>query len=287
MNAPEVAWMPLKAKYGLANSHEDIAANIESVLKTEYTGFQEIMDTKSGAVSVVGSGPSLKKNWKKLKNLKADIIACNASCQFLLERGIIPQYMFCFDADKLVMAFFEKPHKDVTYIISSRCVPQVFEALKGFKVIVVHALGDIHLESLLQKYGKHEPMVIGGSAAVTRGMLIAASMGYMTIHLWGVDGSFSEGDTHIGPSTTVEVRTKIMMNKRVFEMAPWMTRQVDDFKLLAPPLKNMGKRIIVHGDGIIPYLAETMGFETDGVNSLQRSFRKVKLRAGLLWKYIQ
>ncbi len=283
MSTPDLAWLPLKAKYGLANSHEDIAANIESVLKTEYTGFQDLMGTKKGTVSVVGSGPSLKKNWKKLRDLKSDIVACNAACQFLLERGVIPTYMFCFDADKLVMEFFEKPHKDVTYIISSRCVPQVFEALKGFKVIVIHTGGDKHLEELLQKHGKHEPMVIGGSAAVTRGMTVAAVIGYTTIHLWGIDGSFSGEDTHIGQSTTVERRAKIMMNKRVFDMAPWMTRQVDDFKLLAPPLKSWGIRIIVHGDGIIPYLAELMGFETDEVFGFRLFLETLRRRGRLLW----
>ena len=145
MNAPDLAWLPLKAKYGLANSHEDIAANIESTLKMEYRGFQELLGAKKGAVSVVGSGPSLKANWHRLKEIDGDIVACNAACQFLLERGIVPQYVFCFDADKLVMEFFEKPHKDVTYLISSRCVPEVFEALKGFKVIVIHTGGDKHL----------------------------------------------------------------------------------------------------------------------------------------------
>ena len=282
MNAPDFAWLPLKAKYGLANSDEDIASNIESVLKTEYRGFQELIDAKKGAVSVVGSGPSLKANWHKLKDFDGDIVACNAACQFLLDRGVIPQYMFCFDADKLVMEFFEKPHKDVTYIISSRCVPQVFEALKGFKVIVIHTGGDLHLEELLLKYGKNEPMVIGGSAAVTRGMTVVAAMGYNPIHLWGVDGSFAGEDTHIGQSTTVERRTKIMMNKRVFDVAPWMTRQVDDFKMLAPPLKAWGIRLIVHGDGLIPYLAETLGYETD-LPAYKRIYGKVKNTTHLFW----
>lgn len=284
MQEATLAWVPLKARYGLANSDEHIASNIESVLKTEYRGFQELLEKKKGAVSVVGSGPSLKKNWQRLQGFKGDIIACNAACQFLIGKGIIPQYMFCFDADKLVMEFFEHPHKDVTYIISSRCVPEVFEKLKGFKVVVIHTAGDKHLERLLQKYKKHEPMVGNGSSAVTRGMTVAATMGYQTIHMWGVDGSFDGAHTHIQQSTTVESRVKIMMDKKVFDTAPWMTRQVDDFKELAPYLKHFKIRVIVHGEGLIPHLARIMGFETDAATGLKLFFETCMRTSIKFWQ---
>src|SRR3990167_3601799 len=112
---PNKAWVPLFIKGILANTDEEIRANIEAALKLDYIQFNEIIGTKSGAVAIVGSGPSLKKNWHKLKKFKGDIIACNSACGFLLDKGIVPKYMMCFDADKLMVAFV-KPHPDITYL---------------------------------------------------------------------------------------------------------------------------------------------------------------------------
>ena len=283
MEAPDSIWMPFKAKYGLANTHEDIAFNIRSALKMEFKSLQEFLGSESGAVSIVGSGPSLKKNWMKLRDSNTDIIACNAACQFLLERGIVPKFMFCFDADPLVLEFFTNPHPEITYLISSRCVPKVFEMLKDHKVVVWHASGDKDIESILQEHGLFtEPMIAGGTAAVTRAMVLGATLGYMTVHLWGADSSFSGKDTHIRKSTTDEKMMSIMMAGKVFEMAPWMTAQCDDFKALAPILKALGVRLIVHGDGIIPYLAHTLGYETD-LPAYRRILGKVKTRSQLFW----
>ena len=150
------------------------------------------------------------------------IIACNAACQFLLERGVIPQYMFCFDADPLMMEFIT-PHPDITYLIGSRCPPQTFELLKDCKVVIWHAGGDENIEKLLQKHGKfQEPMVAGGTAAVTRSMLLAKAIGWNEIHLWGCDSSYSEGDTHSRKSTTEEKGMRVMVNKKQFLCSPWM-----------------------------------------------------------------
>ena len=138
---PDTRWRPLRIHSSLANTVEDIASNIESTLKRDYIPFNAILGTKSGAVAVVGSGPSLKQTWRKLKNFKGDIVACNAACQFLLEKGIVPQYMMCFDADPLVLEFFT-PHKDIVYLLGSRVPPKVFDILEGCRIVVWHAAGD-------------------------------------------------------------------------------------------------------------------------------------------------
>ena len=112
-SSPNEAWVPLFIKGILANTVEQIDANIEAALKRDYIPFNEIIGTKSGAVAIVGSGPSLKKNWQRLRNFNGDIIACNSAFGFLLDKGIVPQYMMCFDADILMQPFM-KAHEDVT-----------------------------------------------------------------------------------------------------------------------------------------------------------------------------
>ena len=277
-------WLPLFIHPGLANTDEHISANIESALARSYTPFMRVVGMHPGAVSVVGSGPSLKKNWRKLLDGPKDIIACNAACQFLLGKGIVPKFMMCFDADPLMLEFIT-PHPEITYLIASRCPPQAFDMLDGCKVVCWHAAGDKSIEALLQKHKKFdEPMVIGGTAAVTRCMVLAQTLGYTEIHLWGCDSSFSEGDTHIRQSTTKEKRVKVGVAGKAFETAPWMAQQAEDFKLLAPPLRDrFGVRFFVHGDGLIPHIARVMGFQTDEPR-WKHLARIVRYKAVWLWR---
>lgn len=274
---PNVAWMPLKLESALANTDDDIARNIKHALSLEYLSFQQLVGTKQGAVAVVGSGPSLKANWRKLRAFKGDIIACNAACQFLLGKGITPRYMFCFDADPLMLEFMT-PHPEITYLLASRCPPKAFDLIKGCKLSVWHAGGDTEIEKLLQDAGKFtEPMVSGGTAAITRCMVLAQAMGYKTIHLWGADSSFANGDTHIRQSTTVERRMFVNVAGREFETAPWMARQVEDFKLLAPRYRDLfGTRFFVHGDGLMQQVAASLDFDVDWPLARKQFFRKWK-----------
>ena len=278
------AWHPLSIHSALANTVDDISRNIESALDRGYTSFMTLFTSQRGAVAVVGSGPSLKRNYEMLRKFKGDIIACNASCQFLLGKGITPKYMFCFDADPLMLEFIT-PHPEITFLMASRCPPKAFDLLEGCKVVTWHAAGDANIERILQKRKLfNEPMVYGGSAAVTRAMIISISMGYDEVHLFGCDSSFDDGETHIRQSTTKERRMAVMCNKRVFETAPWMTQQVEDFKLLAPSYaKNHGIDFIVHGDGLIPHVAMSMGFKTDLEPRSRRFVRTWKNRGKALW----
>lgn len=283
---PSLDWLPLTNRGMLANTADDIARNIEHALSLDYIPFFDLHGTKSGAVAIVGSGPSLKTNWQELKNFKGDIIACNASCQFLLEKGITPTYMFCFDADPLVLEFFT-PHKDITYLLASRVVPKAFEILKGCKIVLWHANGDERIQEILEKKNLNEPMVAGGSAAVTRAMVLAMPIGYEDIHVYGGDSSFAQGETHIRQSTTVEKRMAIKCSGRVFECAPWMTLQVEDLKNLVPLIKFVGVRMFFHGDGLLQHVARELGFRTDYETRLQQFIRETvdfwSRRARVLW----
>ena len=285
----KLTWMPLHMQGVLANSVDDITRNIEHSLEQDYIPFNELVGTKSGAVAVVGSGPSLKTNWQELRDFDGDIVACNASCQFLLEKGVVPDYMMCFDADPLVMEFFT-PHPDITYLLASRIPPKVFEILKGCRIVIWHAAGDEKIREKLEEDERMEPMIVGGSAAVTRAMMLVLPIGYDDLHIYGGDSSFANGDTHIRKSTTDERRMSIKCGDRVFEIAPWMTMQVEDLKLLAPLLKKLGIKLHLHGDGLLQYVGKELGFRTDyesAVGQRVRLFnRELTHKARILWQHI-
>ena len=292
---PGLGWMPLVVQGILANSNEDITRNLEYSLSQDYIPFNKLMNTKSGAVAIVCSGPSLKDTWPMLRDFDGDIVACNASFKFLLDKGITPDYMFCFDADPMVKAFFV-PHPDVTYLICSRCPPVAFEMLKGCRIVVWHAAGDKNLEKLLIERGKGggspdiEPMMIGGSAAITRGMCVLLPMGYTAIHFFGADSSFANGDTHIKQSLTTERRMAVRCNGRVFEVAPWMTIQTEDLKAFAPGFLAMGIKLFFHGDGLMQHIAREYGCRTDYETETQQWLREFKRdwkrKATILWQHV-
>ena len=281
----EKAWIPLHIRGQLANTPDQIRANVESALGRDYVPFNALLNAKSGAVAIVGSGPSLKKTWKRLKNFKGDIIACNAACQFLLGKGVTPQYMFCFDADPLMLEFMTA-HKEITYLIASRCPPKAFDMIEGCNIVCWHAAGDEELESLLLKHGRHEPMIVGGGAAVTRAMIVAIPMGYRKIHIFGADSSFDKGDTHIRQSTTVERIMPIRCAHRTFFTAPWMAKQVEDFKMLAHMYKKLDVEFIVHGDGLLPHVAMVEGFKTDLIHKIRYFVMRWKWNARNLWQHV-
>jgi uncharacterized Rossmann fold enzyme len=288
-NDPSLGWVPLEVRGHLANTDEDIDRNIEHALGLDYIPFNDLLCKSSGAAAIVGSGPSLKANWQELKTFKGDIIACNAACQFLLEKGIIPKYMFCFDADPLALEFFT-PHKDITYLLASRCVPEAFERVKGCKLVIWHAAGDTNLQAILERKGKMEPMSVGGSAAVTRAMVLAMPMGYTDIHIYGGDSSFADGETHIRQSTTHERRVAIRCNGRVFEVAPWMAMQVKDLEKLVSLIKKCRVRLHFHGDGLLQWVARECGYRTDYENVFQQWVRETirwwTRRSTLLWQHL-
>ena len=281
----KVAWLPLVIHSALANSVEDISANIESALKRDYIPFNTLVGAKTGAVAIVGSGPSLKSNWQKLKSFKGEIIACNAACQFLLGKGITPTYMMCFDADPLALEFFT-PHQEITYLLASRCPPKAFDILAGCRIVCWHAAGDERVEELLQKHKRMEPMVIGGSAAVVRAMILAMPMGYKRIHIYGGDSSFEDGKSHIRKSTTNERHMGVKCAGRMFQTAPWMARQAEDFKILINTMRPLGVEFIVHGDGLIPHIAMMMGLKTDLENRFQKWVREWHHKATILWQHV-
>ena len=278
-------WVPLFIKGILANTNEEIDANIEAALKRDYIPFNKIMGMKSGAVAIVGSGPSLKSNWRKLLNFNGDILACNSAFGFLLDKGIVPKYMMCFDADKLMLAFM-RVHKDVTYLLASRCPPDAFEMVKDCKIVCWHAGGDEHLEDLLVKHDKEEPMVLGGSAAVTRSLYVAITMGYREVHMYGVDSSFEGMNTHISQSRTEERHLPVRVNDKLFITSPWLAQQAEDFKILVPLMQKINRaKVIVHGTGLIPYIAKIMGLKTDET-FLGKFVRVWGWNAKILWQHV-
>lgn len=267
------------------NTEESVRTdNIRATFVRGYIRFNELMDTaKTPTVSIVGSGTSL--SWA-YKDIVGDIIACNSAHDFLVGKGIVPKYAMFWDAHPVIAKFAQKPHRDVTYLVASRCHPDLFKALAGYRVVVFHAMGGEPVEQFLIETNRMEPIVAGGSSGVTRATHLAGFMGYKDMHLFGADSSYGDEITHVGGSIIDQKKMNLRVCGKQFVTAPWMALQVADFKILGPHLMSMGVKLTIHGTGMLPYAASFMeGVATPDikVNWLERIKRNVH---GLIVLYL-
>lgn len=249
---------PLILNYDVCETHENIERNIRQTLESSYTPINDLLSiAHDGELSVVGFGPSIHDVWRQIKG---DVWACNGAHDWLIERGVIPKYAMFWDASPLV-AKFVNPHPDVTYIVASRCHRDVFEALDGFNVRVWHAAGDRNIEELLCEYRRMEPLIGHGSAAVTTGMMVSLVLGYRNFHLFGCDSSYSGETTHARKSIVDETPIEVWVDGRMFKSTTWLAGQVEDFKTLAPLLKDAGCKLDFYGFGMLQWVAHIHGYD--------------------------
>lgn len=244
---------------------EAIRENIAATLRRPYQGFMELVESREGEIAICGFGPSLVNTCERITQ---DVMACNGAHDYLISRGIVPTFGMFFDADR-VIADFITPHPDVCYLVASRCHPAVFEKLQGYKVIVWHCKGDACIDGMLAEANRMEPMVHGGSAAVTRALFLVQVLGYSTIHIHGADSSYEGETTHVKKSLVREEPLSVFVHTddgtgKWFKTTPQLAAQVEDWKLLAPQLDLLGARYVVHGHGLLPHIAGVLGYEVRG-----------------------
>ena len=251
-----------------------IQSNLEATFARGYFRFNELMNTAKGAVSIVGSGPSLASTYK---DLVGDVVACNSAHDFLIEKGVIPKYAMFWDANPIIAKFAQKPHKDVIYLVASRCHPDLFKCLEGQRVVVFHAMSEERIQELLEQHGRMEPIIGGGTTGVTRAACLVATMGYTEMHWFGVDSCYSGEETHVGGHKS-EDRMTLRICGKDFVVAPWMALQAGDFKAIAPLLKGYGIDLSIHGTGMVPYIATFAGVKTPDihVSFRERMWRKLE-----------
>lgn len=253
---------PVTFKTELVETFDNIERNIRACLSRPYRPFMNVAcDPFRPSCSIFGSGPSIDYTWTKAKG---DILACNAAHDFLVKKNVVPKFTMMWDPVNVIEEFVT-PNPFVTYLLASRCHPNVFKRFANNKVVVWHAAGDECIQRLLEEYKKMEPMVMGGSAAVVRSMFLAVAMGYLDLHIFGMDGSFDGGNTHIKKSVVSEEEmAPIFCEGKWFRTASWLAVQAEDFKRIAPYLTAVGVKLTVYGSGLIPHIASGMGLSVIG-----------------------
>ncbi len=216
-------------------------------------------------LAIVGGGPSVKESigFIRAHQLRGGHVwSLNGTHDYLIENNIIPNALVMLDSREHNTGFVQRPHKDVTYYIAARCHPKVFEALKGFKVVVWHPRVNLECEEYYM--GDRGILIGGGSTIGLRAMYLAwMGLGYLSFHLYGFDSSYrdDEGHAYSQDVNVGEIVTEVVVNGRAFHTARWMASQAEGFRDQCLQMAPRGVEINVHGEGLIPYIASLMADE--------------------------
>jgi len=153
------------------------------------------IDKINEPIAIVCYGPSLNDTWEQVKNFKY-IISCSGAHKFLLDREIIPTWHVEVDPRQHKTKLLGTPHKNVEYLISSTCHPDLFELLKNHNVKLWHVYDPKENSMRILPY--NEWAISGGSSVGLRVMVIARFLGFTDLHVFGMDGCEGKGKQHAG-----------------------------------------------------------------------------------------
>lgn len=139
-------------------------------------------------IALVGGGPDLANQLEELRKFRT-IIACGSVHDFLIKNSIIPTYAVMCDPDPVGLNYFQTPHTEVKYLLSSGCSPLIFKHFENYQRILWHCHSDDYMtEKFNMKEIDPDYDAIGGGCTVgLRSMSIAICMGYSNIHFFGFD----------------------------------------------------------------------------------------------------
>ena len=215
-------------------------------------------------ICIVGSGPSVKTQLKKIKKLKDKgcmILAIKGAHDFLIGNGIIPHAALAVDPQPHIVKCFTKKlpktekHRPA-YLIASQCCPEVFDYLEDQQVILWHLLMPSTAEVL-----KNRVMIGGGSTSGSRGIVLSWMMGFRRFHLFGYDSCLQgHGDKRLRKITgeqwggkneegKIEQIMELVCEDKVFYADPAMAAQAQEIQDVIAMLE--GSMFKAYGKGLI------------------------------------
>jgi glycosyltransferase involved in cell wall biosynthesis len=233
-----------------------IADNIKSACARDIPWLQSKPENDREALLVAG-GPSLADDIEGIRARAmagATVIAMNGTADYLADRGIIADYQVIIDAREKNAAFVARGSAQ-HLLLASQCHPSLFE--RGPTTLFHIALND------WDKFipDDREATAVGGGHSVgLYAMSLAYVLGFRSMHLYGYDSSYRDGQHHpyAQPSNDSDPIIEAHVCGRTFKTTNWMAVQVNEFQALANQLRQMGCDITTHGDGLLPWVAFQM-----------------------------
>ena len=226
---------------------------------------------KTGKIALIGGGPSIKDTINDIVDYDNTIV-CGSAHDWTQKHLIKPpDYCAVCDPDPVMANYLRHPNKDTKYLISSHCNDTVFEALKGYDVIMWHCWPIGNADQAVADYlQEHTPgwVAIGGGCTVgLRSLTIALMLGYSDIHFFGFDSCMGMTDdnhhAYAFTDTTKEFLGQIYDLKigignnnpteKQYRVAGYQLAQADHYKQMLAAFGHLFKPTF-HGSGLLPDL---------------------------------
>lgn len=150
---------------------------------------------ETASISIACYGPSLADTYQALTR---PIISMSGSHNFLIERGIVPDYHVDMDPRPTKLAHILTPHPQVQYLMASVCHPFTWSLLRGCRVQTFHVVSGANTYAWLQMYDPQSLLVIAGSSIGLGAIHISGMLGYRHVEIHGMDGCYRDNERHAG-----------------------------------------------------------------------------------------
>lgn len=186
-----------------ATSSDDFVKNVKFRTKQGHKKLSDlpefgVIKGHSNPIALVGGGPSLEKEIERLKDFQLagfPVIACGSSHDYLVSKGIIPDYCSLCDPDAITGEYVKKHSEKTKYLVALSCDGSVFDRLKDREIYVWNCRSDEAAEHLQEDLHGHID-ILGGCTVGLRSISIAMAFGYTNIHFWGFDSCMGSGNEH-------------------------------------------------------------------------------------------
>ena len=148
-----------------------------------------------GSLTLACYGPSLKDTWQ---DMKRPIVSMSGSHNFLIERGVVPDFHNDMDPRNHKLSHILKPHKDVQYLMASVCHPFTWAILKGYNLKTWHVISGKNTRTWIEQYDPRTMLVAGGSTIGLASLHVGGMLGYRHFEIHGMDGCWKDDARHAG-----------------------------------------------------------------------------------------
>lgn len=230
---------------------EGIADNIRHSLSLGLPELQLGLYRQDGTFVICASGPSIENHVEDIRKDLQDgktICAVKGSYDFLRSHGITPDIYLSVEPRYKPVT---NPARESTYLLASRCHPQMFEDLKSFRIVLWHSWSTTDQMELLQG----RPCIGGGTTSGLRAVNLAYCLGFRRFKMYGFDSSLGvRGEKRVGQEklgehvNTTEVQVGEEGPRFITNMA--MAAQAQDFQSIYDMMPDIMVDVI--GTGLIP-----------------------------------
>jgi uncharacterized Rossmann fold enzyme len=160
---------------------------------------QPLKELNTEPIALVCFGPTLNETWEEIKKFKY-VISCSGSHKFLIEKGIIPTWHVEVDPRiHKIKLIGDDIRTETEFMMASCCHPKVFDHLvkHGANITLWHTYSGEKKANIPLVFPRGDWILTGGSNVGLRALVIARFLGFINIHIFGMDGSFpKDGNKH-------------------------------------------------------------------------------------------